>query len=137
MGWVSQQSRCITTAERLKSKKIISMLFQNEDIGGAYIAYPMRVVWMPIGEGRGRSLQVCFAVPKRNFRKAHERNQIRRRMKEAFRLQKQLLYDKLDGLESAFMLIYVAKESLPFSDIQRGVKKMIEKWPGKDVQVAG
>ena len=120
-----------TRQERLKSLTAISALFKG---GKSYVAYPLRVVWKeaPPHLAAMSRVQVVITVPKRVFKTAVARNRIKRQIREAFRLQKELLHQKLadSDLHISLMLGYVAKESLPYADIAAGVEKMIRKFPG-------
>ena len=113
-----------TREERLKSRKAIGRLFSA---GQSFMAYPLRVVWQeepaPVG------IQVAVSVSKRTFKTAVQRNLLKRRIKEAYRQHKHELYEKLAGRNVVFMLVYVAKEELPFADIRSGIQKMIRKFP--------
>ena len=99
--------------ERLCSVKVIEGLFDRKNsANGGVFSYPMRVVFQPQIYAEADSdistqnaTQVLFSVPKRQFKHAVDRNLIRRRMKEAYRLNKQLL---LGNLNIAF--IYIGKE---------------------------
>lgn len=114
--------------ERLKSEKIIGLLFRE---GQSYMAYPLRVVWMPLRADPKfpAPVQVAVSVPKRRFKTAVERNLLKRRIRESWRLQKHLFLEKI-GPERhlAVMLVYVGQEALPYADIAAGVKKMIRKF---------
>ncbi len=125
--------------ERLKSLKTIARLFKG---GESFMAYPIRVVWLlhPVQENNclsepdGLALpefpaQVVVAVPKKNFKTAVARNRLKRRIREAWRLHKQELYERLGERRTALMLMYIAKEELPFSEIENGVKKLVRKFP--------
>lgn len=122
--------------ERLKSLVLIGRLFRG---GNSYVAYPLRVVWMPLDEpmrdlismGEARA-QLAISVPKRVFKTAGARNLLKRRIREAYRLNKVPFYEKLAAANQhvALMLVYIGKEELPYSEIEQGVKKMIRKFPG-------
>lgn len=110
-------------AERLKSRKTIGKLFKE---GHSIISYPVRFVWIKVETPLGEfPVQMALSVPKRSFPKAVDRNRLRRKIREAYRLHKHSLYQELDSQEQQFalMVIYVAKETLTFQEIEKGVKK--------------
>jgi ribonuclease P protein component len=79
-------------------------------------------------------IEFALSVPKKTFKRAVDRNILRRRIREAYRLNKIELYkflkdNKLHGHKRfAFMVLYTAKEELPYSEIEKGIKKMIRKF---------
>jgi ribonuclease P protein component len=79
-------------------------------------------------------IEFALSVPKKAFKRAVDRNILRRRIREAYRLHKIELYKHLKNsiLHSekrfAFMVLYTAKEEMPYSDIEKGIKKMIRKF---------
>src|SRR5688572_11081047 len=98
-------------SERLNKKKVIQELF---DKGSSFYLRPFRVYFqkLPLGEPAS---QIMFSVSKRNFKKATDRNLLKRRMREAYRLNK----DALPGTSKLQMAyIYTAKEILIFSEIR-------------------
>ncbi|MFN0016114.1 MAG: ribonuclease P protein component [Saprospiraceae bacterium] len=124
-------SRC----ERLKSRTLIGRLFRE---GNSFMAYPLRVVWLPVEEGHSalrffeeNRAQLAVTVPKRAFKSAVARNRIKRQIREAYRLHKHELYEKLTATDHqiVLMLVWVAKENLLFGDIENGVRKLIKKFP--------
>jgi ribonuclease P protein component len=115
--------------ERLKSEKLISRLFKD---GKSYMAYPIRVVWMPIEPSPDfpSPAQIAISVPKRVFKTAVSRNKIKRQIREAWRVQKHVFYEKIQEkeLNIVMMFVYVAKEGVPFEEIESGVKKVLRKF---------
>jgi ribonuclease P protein component len=112
--------------QRLKSRKTITHLFTK---GSGFMAYPFRVMWCRQDESAKSSLQMAVSVPKRNFKHAVDRNLLKRRSREAWRLHKADLPTHPDKKNIAFMLIYVAKEKLSYQDIERGIEKTIKLLP--------
>jgi len=120
--------------ERLKSRKVIGKLFQE---GHSFISYPIRFVWVkmetPLSDF---SIQMALTVPKRAFPKAVDRNRLRRRIREAYRLHKHSLYQQLEEQETQYglMLIYINKTAMDFHEIEKGVKKGLSKLGKKLVE---
>jgi ribonuclease P protein component len=79
-------------------------------------------------------IEFALSVPKKAFKRAVDRNILRRRIREAYRLNKIELYkflkdNKLHGHKRfAFMVLYTAKEELSYSEIEKGIKKMMRKF---------
>ena len=87
--------------ERLCSRKALEELF-----GGGHqsvSAFPIRAVYMPNEVG---VVRVMVSVSKRYFKRAVKRNRIKRQLREAYRLQKELLQPLTGGLDIAFLLFF-------------------------------
>jgi len=110
--------------ERLKSRKVIGRLFKE---GLSHGAYPLRLVWLELNEGEGvYPIQFTVSVPKRNFKSAVARNRLKRRVKEAWRLNKHWLYGRLSekGKRFGFMVIYTGKEEFDYEKIEAALRKL-------------
>ena len=112
------------STERLKSRKTIESLFR---LGSSFMAYPLKVVWCEQTMPVLAPIQMTVAVPKRIFKSAVDRNLMKRRTREAWRLHKSELLKLADssGKNYAVMFVYVGKEALPYADIEKGIKKAI------------
>ena len=106
--------------EILKSKKTIKELFDN---GSSFFLYPFKVYFIP--SQRQNANQVLFSVSKKYFKKAVDRNLIRRRMKEVYRLNKGFLnYGAENPFSLSIALIYISRFKLPFSEIEFKLKQV-------------
>lgn len=70
-------------------------------------------------------VQAGFAVPKKSFKKAVDRNRIKRLMREAYRLEKPGLFNNIEG-SYAFVFLYLGKEMPAFSEISQAVKTLLK-----------
>ncbi len=78
--------------ERLTRKKNIDKLFSE---GKHLYIYPLHIIYLTINESQSYPARVLFCVSRKKFKKAVKRNLIRRRMKEAYRKNKHILYQHL------------------------------------------
>ena len=116
-----------TKEERLCSKKIIAELFSGKQVKKTN-QFPLMAIWKTIELPSTSPAQVLFSVPKKKFKKAHDRNLLRRRCKESYRLQKNILYEALSlkRLQCAIVMIYVGEEQLPYETINTASVKILE-----------
>ena len=113
--------------ERLKHKKRIEELFSK---GSSFFVYPFKVFY-----AQGQPLshtgypQVLFTVPKRRYRKAYQRHQFRRKMREVYRLQKSMLCaSPQEGTQIVSLgFVFVGKPETSFADLEKGMKKALQK----------
>ena len=99
-------------AERLSKKKYIQELFNK---GSSFYFAPFKIFVLQHPEASQSCHQVLISVSSRHFKKAVDRNLIKRRIREAYRLQKNKL-----PLSPKFIIgfIYVSKEILSFEEIK-------------------
>lgn len=84
----------------------------------AYTIYPFRIYWMIEPDKNRPPVQVALSVSKKRFKKAVDRNLIKRRIREAYRKQKALLDPVfLKGKRLSLLLVYVSNEILSYSTI--------------------
>jgi ribonuclease P protein component len=114
-------------AEKLKSRKRIERVFRE---GKSFSLFPYRVHFLlqppatdasrpeppilrgPAAKGLTSPLQAGFGASSRHFKKAVDRNRIKRLSREAYRLQKEPLLRRLSekGCSMAVFFIYTGKE---------------------------
>ena len=115
--------------EKLCSRNAINALFSG---GRGVVAYPLRaVVNLKNGDGRvvGSCARFMITVPKKRIRTAVGRVLLRRRIREAYRLNRQLLLPQLAAsiCEAEIAFIYMDKEIADYATIDASMKKLLVK----------
>lgn len=162
--------------EHLTSQKVIDRLFHRDKLGTppadkptgeaplTFYSFPFRVLYLrsnPTSAASPQAVeagtlvhlpQVLFSVPKRTFKKAVDRNAVRRRVKEAYRLHKHRLLGQSGTVPieraavaqtggpvtqppigpvaqplAQIVFLYTAKTKISFEEIEKGMKLAIKK----------
>jgi ribonuclease P protein component len=124
-----QQRYTLSKTERLKSRKVIEYLFKE---GKAFSVFPLRVFYttiFPVSFITANKLQAGFSVSTKNFKKAVDRNRIKRLMREAYRLQKNVLTTQLENSNKkiAFFFIYTGSELPDYKIIYEKIGSSIQR----------
>lgn len=118
--------------ERLRSLKAIRRLF---DKGRSGFVYPFRYVYLVEECGDSaehgaetRQMEVMFSVPKKFHKRANRRNLLKRRSREAYRLNRESLCERLQsgGKQMQLALIYSTKECHTYKTIENGIRRVLE-----------
>lgn len=98
-------------AERLSLRKRIDYVFQS---GSPVNNYPLRIVWVLSNEPLETPAQILFTASSRKFKKAVDRNRIKRKLKELYRHRKQTLYEALINTDKQILVsvIYTGNNAL-------------------------
>lgn len=119
-----KQDTCIDVSlpktERLNSKKKIDALFTK---GASFYFYPFSIKFLALTEPQIASHQMMASVSKRNFKKAVDRNRVKRLIREAYRLNKYQLKDASQYYAIAY--IYTAKEVHDFRFVEKKLRGSI------------
>ena len=107
--------------EKLKSRKTIEFLFEK---GKSKSVFPLKMFYSP--NLNSENTQATFAVPKRNFKRAVDRNRIKRQLRGSYRLQKHLLNTD-DFQPVAILFLYLGKEEVPSKVIESAMISLLKK----------
>ncbi len=103
--------------ERICGKKAISVLMDKGHWGSMSC---IRYCWMA---GSTEKSRILVSVPKRHFKRAVKRNLLKRRIREAYRLNK----DILSSASVDMMLVYTSSQVMTFQQIEADVKALLKK----------
>ena len=108
--------------ERLCSRKQIDLLFEkNKGIN----AFPVKMVFLDTLTELPFPAQAMFVAPKRSFKKSPDRNKLKRRMREAYRLSKAGFYEALAQRKLLIAFIYTGKKIEDYSVIEAAIIKLL------------
>lgn len=115
----------LNKSERLKKTKLIESLFLS---GKKLTAFPLRVHYLFV-EKEESPLQAAFSASKKNFKRAHERNLIKRKLREAYRLQKlPLQFTSIEKKQPLILFfVYSGKENPDFDLIYSKMGDLLKK----------
>jgi ribonuclease P protein component len=111
--------------ERLKSRKLLEQLFRQ---GSSFFVHPLKVYYASKDIPEGIRLQAGFGVSSRVFKKAVDRNRIKRLLREAYRLQKGPLQQSIaaSGKQLTVFFLYTGKELPEFNFIKEKMNAVLK-----------
>ena len=107
---------------------VIDRLFAE---GQSLKKYPLRLIYLPIEPHGETNLKTAVSVPKRNFKKAVDRNHLKRLMREAFRKNKYLVSSELEH-SYALMFIYTGREKASYTKLFSVTEELLKNLVQKD-----
>ena len=112
---------------RIVSKKVIEQLFNGHD-NASKAAYPIRIVVMAQERTEGQpNAQVLISVSKRHFKHAVDRNRVKRQLREAYRLNQQLLTNRVpEGTQVCLAFIWLSNEHAPSDVVAARMRRLLK-----------
>ena len=104
--------------EHLCRKKLIDELFGKQ--GSSFGVYPLRIVWVKSDAPSAAPPQVLISVSKRTFKRAVDRNRLKRLIREAYRLHKYRLVEQPGGHQVGLLgIIFTGKEKCELALVEK------------------
>jgi ribonuclease P protein component len=110
--------------EKLKSEILIRSIFEE---GKSITSYPLKLIYLEIKDPTRAKIQCGVTVPKRNFKSAVKRNRIKRLLRESYRLNKEQIFNNIEG-SFAFLFLYIGKEIPGYEEVEKHMRVILEKF---------
>lgn len=123
---VMQTSNKFPKIEKLKSTKDIDGLFNG---GKSIHESPIRAIYKKKEEPSKTCLSVGVSVPKKFHKHAVDRNLLKRRIREAYRLNNYQLKQALltSEMQLNLMFVYGSKQILSYNEIEEKIKVILNR----------
>jgi ribonuclease P protein component len=131
LQFCDQNMKTFKKEERLCSRKSLDLLFKN---GSSFLLYPYRISHLFIVEQTDVPVQVVINVSKKRFKKAVDRNLIKRRTREAYRMLKTPeLYTLLPLTDKLLLLSiqFIGKKHYPYDFLEKKLGGALKKLTAK------
>lgn len=98
--------------------------------GAAVFVPPFKLMGKTMELPTHAPAQIAFAVPRRNLKRAVDRNRIKRLMREAYRLNKNELYAKLEGRNEqiAWLVVYQGRAAMDLQSTEDKITRALHRW---------
>jgi len=120
--------------ERLCKKNLIKKLF---DEGEKHFYYPFRVISLKCPVPCKYPVQLLISVPYSLFKKASDRNRIKRLIRETYRKNKEILYEPLEKNHEQMLLCitYTAKEIVSYEIMTGKIIVLLQRLKERNAEV--
>ena len=117
----------VKSIEKLKGKKLIETLFEE---GRSVAAFPLRLVYKQIEFEDGSATKTGVSVSKKSFKRAVDRNRIKRLLREVYRLNKGAYLNNITK-PYAFMILYIGKEKPSYDLVESKMAQLFRMFTEK------
>jgi ribonuclease P protein component len=112
----------------------IDRLFKE---GNSIFRHPVKMLWLPAQWDGQPEIKVLISVSKRNFRKATDRNYLKRLIRECYRRNKQLAIEGLNGRKYNLAFIYAGKEIIGIKALEPIIIQLLQRFISAYEKTAG
>jgi ribonuclease P protein component len=109
--------------ERLCSKPLIDQLVQK---GNSFNGFPFKVIWLEIQESSA-PVKIVISVPKRNFKRAVDRNRMKRLIRETYRKNKHTFIERIGNKKIVLLLVYTSKTFMDYTGTEEKIKIVLNR----------
>lgn len=112
--------------QRLKGKKVVSEIFGHRK--QSVNSFPFRAFFV-LEPSKESNARFGFSVPKKKFKRAVDRNKVKRLVKEAVRQNKTILAEELysKSLSANVMIVCNANEIPKYNLVEIKIKEILER----------
>ncbi len=114
--------------EKLTNKKLFEALFTE---GKNLREFPIKLIYLKTDFKEKVPIKVAVVAPKKRFKTAVQRNRIKRLLREAYRLNKPLIFNNIEG-NYAFIFLYLGKKTPSFDEVDTAMKKLLGTFLNKE-----
>ncbi|WP_190810369.1 ribonuclease P protein component [Flagellimonas sp. S3867] len=114
--------------EKLKNKKVFEQLFVE---GKGLTAFPLKLLYTKTDFDDGINIKVGVVAPKKKFKSAVKRNRVKRLLREAYRLNKHVVFNKIEG-NFAFLFLYLGNTMPNYDEVDGSINKLLEAFLKKE-----
>jgi ribonuclease P protein component len=109
--------------ERLCSKPLIDQLVKK---GNSFNGFPFKIIWLEIQESSA-PVKIVISVPKRNFKRAVDRNRMKRLIRETYRKNKHTLIERIGNKKIVLLLVYTSKTFMDYTGTEEKIKIVLNR----------
>ena len=126
---MSAKALTLKKEERISSRTLIEKLFDGGN-SRSMTAYPVRIVYLIESQPQEAAVKILVSAPKRNLKRAIDRNRVKRQMREAYRKNKHIVLERIDHTSNttlALAFIWLDDRLYDSTEVEQRVVSLLER----------